>query len=87
MTKFKPDNQNMGEAALDQELNEQRAILFQAMGIVALATEALRDRLPTRMHVTNAWTALEGAYTLMNGVSDRLESCDTLMAKESADGP
>lgn len=66
---------------MDSALRDQRRVLFQAMGIVRLATHAIREEGSHRA-ITDAWTALDGAYTLLSSVADRVQTTETMLASE-----
>jgi hypothetical protein len=66
--------------ALDSARHDLCGTLYEAMGIIALATDAIRDEDGNSESVTNAWTALDGAYKLLNNVVGRLDSTETLLA-------
>lgn len=68
-------------AAIDSALNCQRANLFQVLGIVRMAAQAIRE--PGYKHSeTDAWGALDAAAGLLGLILDRLENLETLVAKE-----
>jgi hypothetical protein len=73
---------------LDRALTEQRELLFQAMGIVGLASDRARrcgsaiDGTVSQTAVVDIWTSLEAVYGLLNGVAGRLESSEVLLAEE-----
>jgi hypothetical protein len=69
--------------AVDTALNDQCCDLYEAMGIVALATDAIRNE--DGKSVTNAWAALDGAYKLLKNVVGRLQTSETLLAQEAVD--
>jgi hypothetical protein len=65
--------------AMDEALLDQRIVLFQAMGIVRMASKTIqRDA----SHSADAWTALDGAYELLSGIADRLECADAMLSDE-----
>jgi hypothetical protein len=72
--------------AIDSALNEQRANLFQAMGIVRMAIDTIREPALGERSITAAWTALDGAYTLLSKVADRLQDSETMLSKEVSRG-
>jgi len=67
--------------AMDQALNRQCCALYQAMGIIELAADAIRHE-PDRRTIEKAWAALYGAHKLMDRITDRLQTCETMLAKE-----
>jgi hypothetical protein len=73
------------EKAMEAAFIEQRAVLFQAMGIVRMASETIREPYHAKAH-TDAWTALGGAYALMGLVADRLQDSETMLAEEVSRG-
>jgi hypothetical protein len=71
--------------AMNEALLEQRGVLFQAMGIVRMATHVIREPSYSRAD-TDAWTSLDAAYALLSAVADRLESSGTMLADEVSHG-
>jgi hypothetical protein len=67
---------------MNAALGRQRGVLFQAMGIVRMASLAIMDPSYDRAD-TDAWTALDGAYELLSSIADRLECAETMLAKEA----
>lgn len=76
-----PRGRRISTGAMNDALCDQRIALFQAMGIVRLATATLRN-LSADRETTDAWTALEGAYAILSTMADRLESSETMLADE-----
>jgi hypothetical protein len=68
--------------AMNDALTDQRAALFQAMGIVRMASHAIQEPQHRRAD-TDAWTALDGAYELLSSIADRLECAETMLAEEA----
>lgn len=64
---------------MNDALLSQRNALFQAMGIVRLASGAIQR---SASNVVDAWTALDGAYELLSGIADRLECVDAMLSEE-----
>lgn len=63
---------------IDEALLDQRIVLFQAMGIVRLASKEIQ-----REHGrADAWTALDGAYELLSRIADRVECADAMLSEE-----
>jgi hypothetical protein len=67
---------------MDEALTEQKEALFQAMGVVRMASFAIQEPCHERAD-TDAWTALNGAYALLSSIADRLECSETMLAKEA----
>jgi hypothetical protein len=67
--------------SMDAALLGPREALFQAMGIVRMASNAIQEPSHDRAD-TDAWTALNGAYELLSGIADRLESTEAMLARE-----
>jgi hypothetical protein len=78
------------DAAMDTALNKQRGALFEAMGIVRLATRRAQrsgdddGRELSLGEAPDVWTAIEGAHKLLGRIADRLESSDAMLADEVA---
>jgi hypothetical protein len=78
--------------AIDAALTRQSMVLYQAMGIVELASRVLQGYMQPISgareghDVEIAWAALDGAHALLNGVADRLQTPETLLAKEVSRG-
>jgi len=72
--------------AMDKALNNLCCDLFQAMGIVRLASDAVREPPLGQRSLQDAWAALDGAYELLTRISDRLQDCETMLAKEVSHG-
>jgi hypothetical protein len=68
--------------AMDEALNSQRCDLFQAMGIVRMASDTVREPKRGQRSLQDAWAALDGAYELLTRISDRLQDTETMLAKE-----
>ncbi len=68
-------------ASMNTALNDQGVALYQAMGIIRLATTAVRDPAYDR-EVTDAWTALDAAYAILSGIADRLQDTESMLAEE-----
>lgn len=64
--------------AMDTALIELRQKLFQAMGIVRLASSAIREPAYAKVE-TDVWTSLDAAHVLLCGVADRLQSSHTVL--------
>jgi hypothetical protein len=64
--------------AMDEALLDQRIALFQAMGIVRLASATLRNSAIG----ADEWTALDGAHAILSTVADRLECTETMLADD-----
>jgi hypothetical protein len=73
------------ERRMDSALNDVRGTLFQAMGIVRMASNAIREPIDDKAE-TDAWTALEGAHEILCRVADRLQSVETILADEVPHG-
>jgi hypothetical protein len=73
----------VSRAVMDRALNAQRSDLFQAMGIVRLASREALGIAGDDEQMSDIWTALDGAYTLMDRVSARLEDCKHLVGSDS----
>jgi hypothetical protein len=71
---------------MDKALNSVRGTLFQAMGIVRMATETIRGGSAYPRADTDAWTALEGAHEILSRIADRLETSETMLADEVPHG-
>jgi hypothetical protein len=71
---------------MDEALNEQRAVLFQAMGIIRMARNAIQGRSSYEHAATDAWTALDAAYERLCSIADRLEDSETMLADEVTRG-
>ncbi len=70
--------------AMDRALNSQREKLFQAMGIVRLATRAAQsgsenDGSISVADAVDVWTALDGAYALLDRVACKLQDTETML--------
>jgi hypothetical protein len=72
--------------AMDTALNSQRCDLFQVMGIVRMASDAVREPRRGQRSLQDAWAALDGAYELLTRISDRLQDCETMLVEEVARG-
>ena len=73
---------------LDAALNNERERLFQAMAVVNLAADATGrlgspiDGSLSVQAVCEVWSALNGAYNILNGIAARMESSATLAGME-----
>jgi hypothetical protein len=67
---------------MDDALRAQREVLFQAMGIVRLASNAALEMTGGDKTSTDIWTALNGAYALLAGVADHMLSARTMLGEE-----
>jgi hypothetical protein len=72
--------------SMDAALNDQREKLFQAMGIVRLATRATqrgsqRDGSIPVGDAVDIWTALDGAYALFDDVAAKLQDTETMLGQ------
>jgi hypothetical protein len=79
VTQIRPDAPTV--RTMDEALADQREALFQAMGVVRMASYAIQEPCHERAD-TDAWTALNGAYALLSSIADRLECSETMLAKE-----
>lgn len=64
--------------SMDDALIELRHNLFEAMGIVRLASCAICEPGYDKAE-TDAWTSLNVAHALLSGIADRLQSSETLL--------
>jgi hypothetical protein len=72
--------------SMDAALNDQRAKLFEAMGIVRLAIRAAQrgsgnDGSVAMVDAVDIWTALNGAYALFDRVAGKLQDSETMLAE------
>jgi hypothetical protein len=73
---------------MDTALNDQREILFQAMAIIRLAAitaQRVGSPVDGSLNVEGAadvWSALNGAYALLDGVAGKLQDSGTILAKK-----
>jgi hypothetical protein len=66
-------------SAMDDALRAQREVLFQAMGIVRLASSAAMEMTGGDKTSTDIWTALNGAYALLGTVADHMISARAML--------
>lgn len=91
MSKVTPIKRNaipakqLGVAALDNALNGHRCVLYQVAGIMAIATEAIRE-MPTPQQIERAWAALDGAHALLMDTIENGLRGDTLLSAEVPHG-
>lgn len=71
---------------MDKALNDVCGDLYQVMGIVRMATETIREPTLGERSITAAWTALDGAYKLLDIITDRLQTSETMLAEEVPHG-
>lgn len=67
---------------MDDALRAQREVLFQAMGIVRLASAAAVEMGGEGKTSTDIWTALNGAYALLGTVADHMLSARAMLGQE-----
>lgn len=85
-------NMTVSVEAMDLALNTQCCALYQVMGIVELASRVLQGygsplANTSRQHdIEIAWAALDGAHTLLDRVTDKLQTSEALLAKEVSHG-
>jgi hypothetical protein len=81
----KATNPAPSAALIERALLDRRQTLFQAMGIIRLATHAIREA-PYEGSNTDAWCSLDGAFGLLANVADHLENVDALIVAEMPHG-
>jgi hypothetical protein len=75
--------------AMDKALDDQRQMVFQAMGIIKIAGIAtgggsMTDGSMNAEDLADLWSALEGVYAILDGVAEKLESTEILLARKLA---
>ena len=73
-------------AAVESVLNDLRGDLYAVMGIVRMACGTVREPPLGERSLMDAWTALDGAYTLLDDLTDRLLDTKKLLSDEVIHG-
>lgn len=75
-------------ATVHSVLNDLRGDLYAVMGIVRMACNTVREPPLDERSLMDAWTGLDGAYTLLDDITDQLVDTKKLLAdaEETAHG-
>jgi hypothetical protein len=73
----------LDRAKVDSALNWQANVLYRAMGIVRMASNVVQAEGGRSESLADAWTALDGAYSIMESIIKRFENTDALLAAEA----
>jgi hypothetical protein len=86
LTRAQAERRSQEIAEMNTALNDVRGTLFQAMGIVRMSVDTIREPPLGERSITAAWTALDAAHEILCRVADRLQDSETMLADEVPHG-